>query len=113
MNIPIEIIIVFVVIVYFLFWTLLMFIIKYSKKRRYKPENDKGKLAEESRRKGGGSRETGNTNLTSIPRPVLSQRRDLFQTTTSNTVGKDESSNGETSRSIRKPINPFLRRRKR
>jgi len=93
MNIPIELLVVFAIIFFVMFWFFLMFIFKKIKIWRYKPENDKGRRAEESRRAG----------LANIQRPILPEGRSVFQTTSSNSSGKD-------SPSIRKSRNPFRRR---
>ena|SRR3990167_11100198 len=103
MNLPIEILMILVVIGFGGFMALIMSISKKIKLRRYKPENDKGKLAEDSRKRGFGD----------VQRTTLPQRRSLFQTTDNNPVVKNDGSDGKTGGSIRKvvPRNPFIRRR--
>lgn len=91
----IEVLVILGVIGVFLLGSLLLFITKFIKLRRYKPENDKGRCAEESRRR----------ELTAIQRPVLSEGRNILQTTDISPLGQD-------STSIRKPKFKFFRRRK-
>lgn len=52
MNLPIEVIVIFVLMGFFILWELIAFITKKIKLWRYKPENDKGRRAEENRRSG-------------------------------------------------------------
>jgi len=91
----IEAIVIIGILGVFLLISLFLFITKFIKLRRYKPENDKGRCAEESRRR----------ELATIQRPVLLEGRNILPTT-------DVSSLGQDSTSIRKPKFKFFRRRK-
>lgn len=105
MNLPIEILIFLIIICLLIFWSLLMFTTKKYKIWRYKPENDKGKRAEESRRAGRAGRE-----FIGIQRPFLPERRSVFQATSSSDINEDFTSNGKTSSSNGRPSNPFQKR---
>lgn len=94
MNIQIEILVVLAIIVVIIIFSFLMFITKWYKLWRYKPENDKGRRAEESRR--------------SLQRNVLPRGR-VLQTEPSNNIRKDYVSPRETSSSNGKVSNPFTR----
>jgi hypothetical protein len=93
MDIPIELLIVLAIFIFIIFWFFLTFILKQIKLWRYKPENDKGRSAEESRRAG----------FAGLQRPVLPERRSVFQAAIPDT-------SGENSSSTRKIVNPFRRR---
>ncbi|MFA6201203.1 MAG: hypothetical protein WC679_12445 [Bacteroidales bacterium] len=101
MNIPIELLVLMAIIVFIMFWYFLMFILKRIKLWRYKPENDKGRRAEEARR----------TGLASIQRPLLPERRSILPTAivdppreNSNSIREPSNSDGRTFK------NPFRRR---
>jgi hypothetical protein len=91
----IEVLVILGVIGVFLFGSLILFITKRIKLWRYKLENDKGRSAEESRRR----------ELTTIQRPVLSERPDILPTTDVSPIRPD-------SPGLRKPKFKFFRRRK-
>lgn len=94
--------IIFLLIITFCFtWWLFMFISKKIKLWRYKPENDKGKRAEESRRCGG---------LQRTLLPTSSERFDILPTASVDIVGEIKSIIRKTGDSSRKTTNPFLRR---
>jgi hypothetical protein len=95
MNIAIELLVLVAIVIFILFWFFLMTLIKYVKIWRYKPENDKGRRAEESRR------------LTNLQRPVLSERRVLLPPPAPIEAGRSEDLPRATSNSIR---NPFKRK---
>jgi hypothetical protein len=106
MNLAIELLVALIIIGFIILWVCLMFITKLWKLWRYKPENDKSRRAEESRRRFIGDGR--------VQRVVLPERRSLLQTTApfksendSGSVGKIDNSVGETGRSIR---NPFKRK---
>lgn len=114
MNIPIEVLVIIAVVLFLFIWGFFSFLFKYIKLRRYKPENDKGRKAEESRRSELRSSgiageyqaiERGDTAVKGLQRPLLPEGRGLLQ------AAKFDS-NGQNSRSPRKATNPFLRRRK-
>jgi len=94
MNIQIEVLVVLAIIGVIIIFSFLMFLIKWYKIWRYKPENDKGRRAEESRR--------------SLQGTVLPRGR-LLQTEPSNNIRKDYNSPRETSSSHGKVGNPFTR----
>jgi len=77
-----------------------MFITKQFKLRRYKPENDKGKLAEESRRRSG---------LQGTVLPTSPERSNILPTTPIGSVGEIRSNVGKTSHSTRE--SGFFKRR--
>jgi hypothetical protein len=89
----IEVVIFIGIIGVFLLGSLFLFITKFIKLRRYKPENDKGRCAEESRRR----------ELAVVQRPVLPERRDILPTTDVSPPRQDSTS----SRKLR-----FFKRRK-
>jgi len=91
MRILIELLVFVVLIGVLLLWGILMFVFKKIKLWRYKPENDKGKLAEEERSRG------SRFQRTILPTP--SKRPNLFPTTPVNPIGETKPNIGKTSRS--------------
>ena len=67
----IEVVIFIGIMGTFIIFSLIMFLTKFIKLRRYKPENDKGRCAEESRRR----------ELAVVQRPILPEGRNILQTT--------------------------------
>lgn len=97
MKIAIELLIILAIFIFVMFWFSLMFVLSKIKLWRYKPENDKGRSAEESRR-----RQSSN-----IQRPILYERRVLLPPPAPLKAGRIESLPREASHSIR---NPFKRK---
>ena len=99
MIITIEVLILFVLVAVVIAFLGVTQLTKLIKLWRYKKENDKGKLAEESRRRG--TTESGN-----IQRTVQPKRRRLFPF--ARPVNKPESSGivREDSHRIRNPFKP-------
>ena len=93
MNIPIELLIVLALFVICGLLGVFLFISKYFKIWRYKPQNDKGRLAEESRRGSGLQRNV---------LPTSSKRFNLLPTAPIDSVGTIKSAIGKTSDSPRK-----------
>jgi hypothetical protein len=89
----IEVIIFLVIVGLVIFWSMLMFITKKFKLWRYKPENDKGRLAEESR---------GRTRLQGVVLPTSPKGFKLLPTAPIDTVGKIKSIIGTPSNRPRK-----------
>ena len=94
MDVPIEILVVLAIIFVVVVFSFFMLVTKWYKLRRYKPENDKGRRAEESRR--------------SLQRDVL-PRGHILQAESFNNPRKDYNSPRETSSSHGKVSNPFTR----
>jgi len=100
-EISIELLAIGIPILFALLFWFLLFLIKQWKIWRYKPENDKGKQAED-RRIGEG--------VTDIQRTQFPKRRSVFQTPiTSRTIG-DKNSTSKSSRINGSSSNPFRRR---
>lgn len=93
MSIPIELLVFFALIGFTILFFLIITITKIIKLWRYKPENDKGKLAEDARRR-----------LADIQRPAPVERRSILPTSNSGNVRQNSSS-------PRKPAIRLFRRR--
>ena len=89
----IEVIVLLAIAGLVILWSMFMFLTKKIKLWRYKPENDKGKLAEESR---------GRNRLQGVVLPTSPKGFKLLPTTSIDTVGKIKSILGTTSSSPRK-----------
>ena len=89
----IEVIVLLAIAGLVILWSMFMFLTKKIKLWRYKPENDKGKLAEESR---------GRNRLQGVALPTSPKGFKLLPTTSIDTVGKIKSILGTTSSSPRK-----------
>lgn len=101
----IEVLILYIIVGLVVLWYLFMFLTKRWKLWRYKPENDKGRRAEESRRSAG------------IQGTLLPKRRSVFQTTTPSLIRQDSHSLRDSSRGDEEEhdgdgeiINPFYQR---
>jgi hypothetical protein len=98
----IEILVLYLIVGFIILWNSWMFLSKKIKLWRYKPENDKGRRAEEFRRNA------------SVQGTLLPERPSVFQTATPSLARQDSSSPRETSRSdgetvFRRRRNPFKR----
>ena len=89
----IEVIILLAIIGLVILWSMFMFITKKIKLWRYKPENDKGRLAEESR---------GRNRLQGVVLSTTPKGFKLLPTASTDTAGKIKSILGTTSNSPRK-----------
>lgn len=93
----IEVLVILLTFFVFICWSVWYFISKKTLKWRYKPENDKGRLAEESRRNSRVEKPSVH-----VSRPLEPGARELLQTTDSPPIRQNSS----------RPRNPFKRRRK-
>jgi len=100
MNLPIELLVFLFIIGFVILWFFLMLITKYWKLWRYKPENDKGRRAEEGRR----------NRLAGVQGSVFSERRSVFQATNPNPSRQDSPSGRTPSSSSKTISNPFRRK---
>jgi len=98
MEISIEVLAIGLPIIVGILFYFFLTLIKYIRLWRYKPENDKGRRAEEYRRSRG------------IQTSVSPKGRSIFQVSTATRTGGDKSSVRDTSSSNAKVIrNPFRR----
>lgn len=113
MKFYVEILVVVILFILLLIWAIWFRFTGWINKRRYKPENDKGRAGEENRRLGGRDSATSKPS-NSLPGPSSVEPRELLQTTSSDKLGEDGIEPGKTGNSNRKAVrrNP-LRRRKR
>jgi len=121
MIIDIELIIIVAIILIVGFWFVWFKITNILNKKNYNPENDKGRQAEEKRRRAknenGGIEKLGRESSTTgfgNERFREHEERILLPTTETIVTRKDSNSVGETSNSngkVRRRRNPFRRRR--
>ena len=104
-RIDIEVIIIASIIFLVLLWFIWLTLSRVYHNRRYKPENDKGRQAEEKRRRDGEStgRESIFTDSTiSSPRPAEPKKQDVFPAASSSSNGETSKGNGKTREKSRK-----------
>ena len=107
MDIPIELLVLLAVIFCIGFFMLFMYFNKQIKLRRYKPENDKGRQAEEARRREGRIGEPIGVLQT---KPIIPEQS-LRDATNNKFVSKIGGSERKTSTSHGRAKHPFFRRR--
>jgi hypothetical protein len=100
MRINIEELVILALVITTLIFIAIIQLTKLIKLWRYKKENDKGKLAEESRRR-------SNTEYRDVQGTILPQRRSIFSF--ARPINKPESS-GVTGKNSRRFRNPFTRK---
>lgn len=119
-QIDIEVLVILALIFMFVVWLIWNYLLKIWNIRRYKPENDKGRIGEEHRQellneglpdpaKGiDGRIGTGKNKVKDTGRPRNSSKRSSIPTANINSVGEDSIGFGENVRNTRK-FNPFRR----
>jgi len=117
MEIYVELIFIFLIVLIFVFWVVWFNITKKRAIKKYKQEDDKGKIGEEHRKeliKRGDAdpiaaitdREFSSEGFTE------SEERGVLQTSETNSVGKDSRSRGKTGTSPRGIFGKFRRNRR-
>ena len=98
--IDIEVIVIGSIILFLLIWWIWFLLSKKYHSWRYKPENDKARQGEESRKRGEGDREIATTVISSA-RSTEPAKRELLQTTETSTNGETSNSSREISKKPR------------